>query len=395
MSAPQAPLPDARQLLRTAQNDRNAARESVAALDEDAQLGLVCSAAPRDRMGLLDLMENPERVVARLPEAELCFTVKAVGLESAAWLLDQATSEQIVAAVDLDVWDGPRVQPVMIDAWLAAIASTSDESVLEAFDSLDDELLVQWLRERLFVAQRPSQGDEDWQPPEKSQTLDGQFYFAALREGDDLASIVRVLHVIWQGDYWSYFRLLLGVIHELPTENHEYALRWRQARLQDLGFPTWEDALALYRHLDEKRYADLPEEADALDVASWSLPVYLPQLPEPAQGDYAVFRVIAQLEDEERASAFYAFVAVANGVAVADRMPLSDSETTAKAIAKAARFVDDGLAHLLRAHEIEAVEVLRRVPLAHLFRLGANLSPDEARPNFPSEAEETESEGEL
>lgn len=387
MSAPSPRVPDPRDLLRLARKDREAVRSAVAKLSEETLVALVGSAAPRDRMALLDLLEAPERIVPRLPAAELCFTVKAIGLESAAWLLEHASPEQVVASVDLDVWNGPRPEPALLDAWLAALASTSDEAVMRAVAALDDELLVQWLRERLVVDQKPNQSDDDWAPPEKSQTLDGQFYFAARYDGDDLASIVRTLHVVWNGDYWTYFRLMQGVIHELPTENTEWALRWREARLQDLGFPAWDAALDLYRHLDEKLRDELPDEANALDVSGWALPVFMPQLPVTPDDRALLFQTIARLEDEERAAAFFAFVAVANGIAVADRMALSDTETTPRAIAKAARFIDEGLEHLATTHALDAVEVLRRVPLAHLFRVGANLAPDEARPSFPSDDE--------
>lgn len=379
MSQLSVPPPDAAGVLKLARSDRRAASKALASLSQEGQVALVCSAPVARRSELLDLLPEPERVIPLLPDAELCFTVKAVGLESASWLLEHATPDQIVSAVDLDAWSGHAPLPEKLDAWLAALADTSDEALLHSLGHLDAELLVQWLSGRIAVVQKPS-GVEGWEPPDGTQTLDGQFYFAPLREGDDAASIVRALHVLFAGDYWSYFRLLLGVIHELPIDNQEWALRWRNARLQDLGFPLWDEAMRLYRHLREAERAKLPDDAHPLDVAAWRLPVWLPRLPEPVAGGHAVFRAIARLDDEERAAAFYAFVAVANKVAVADRMELSDAETTPRAIEKAARWIDRGLEHLAREHAISEVEVLRRAPLEHLFCVGANLDPEAAGP---------------
>jgi hypothetical protein len=289
----------------------------------------------------------------------------------------------VVAAIDLDVWHDHAPQPAQLDAWLDALAETSDETLLRAIKHIDAELVVQWLKGRIIVDQKPS-GDEDWQPPEGGQTLDGQFYYVPLRNDDDAAEIRRVMMVLWSGDYWTYFRFMLAVIHELPTENQEWALRWRNARLQDLGFPPWDESMRLYQHLRPDVRARIPEDVRPLDVETWRLPVWLPQLPEIAEGTNLVFRAMAKLDDEERSAAFYAFVAVANAVAVAHHMPLSDTETTPHAIAEAARWIDRGIEYIADAHALEHVEVLRQVPLEHLFRVGANLDPGASRP-APSE----------
>ncbi|MBW2267219.1 MAG: hypothetical protein JRH16_01490 [Deltaproteobacteria bacterium] len=388
--APSVPA-DAAGVLRLLRSDRAAAAEAVAALDTEGQVALICGAPVQQRHTLLDLLPAPERVIALLPEAELCFTVKAIGLESAVWVLDHATPEQVAAAIDLDVWRDHAPHPAQLDAWLDALAETGDESLLRAITHLDAELVVHWLQNRILVAQKPSD-DEDWEPPDGSQTLDGQFHFAQLRSGDDAASIRRALTILWNGDYWTYFRLMLGVIHELPTENQEWALRWRNARLQDLGFPPWDEAMRLYRHLRSHERTRLPADARPLDVETWRLPVWLPQLPESAEGAHLVFRAITKLDAEERTAAFYAFVAVANAVAVADRMPLSDTETTPRAIAKAARWIDRGLEHIADSHGLEHVDVLRRVALEHLFRVGANLDPEAARPPPREDPEEPHSD---
>lgn len=388
--APSVPA-DTAGVLRLLRSDRPAAVKAVAALDAEGQVALVCGAPVQRRSELLELLPEPERVIPLLPEAEFCFTVKAIGLESSIWLLDHATPEQVVAAIDLDVWRDHAPDPMQLDAWLDALAETGDETLLRAITHIDAELVVQWLKNRILVEQKPS-GDEDWQPPRGGQTLDGQFYFVQLRDDDDAAAIRRVLMVLWNGDYWTYFRFMLAVIHELPTENQEWALRWRNARLQDLGFPPWDESMRLYRHLRPDDRARLSEDVRPLDVESWRLPVWLPQLPESAEGANLVFRALAKLDDEERSGAFYAIVAVANAVAVADHMPLSDTETTPRAIAKAARWIDRGIEHIAHAHGLEHVDVLRQVPLEHLFRVGANLDPEASRPPAPDTPEERPSD---
>jgi hypothetical protein len=370
--------PRARSILDLARHDRVAALKRVGELTLEEQVALVCGAPLARRAELLDLLPLPERAIPMIPEAELCFTVKAVGVESAAWLLEYATSEQVVACVDLDAWRGDVPDRATLDTWIDVLAETGSDSLLRSIHALDPELIVLFLKGRIGVSQKPN--DEDWQPPPQAQTLDGQFYFVALAANDDLAAIITLLRTLFERDYWTYFRMMQGVVWELDTENVEWARRWRLARLEDLGFPSWEEAMNIYRYLAPGERAKLPGDAHPLDVTEWHLPVWVPGLPTQRDARQPIFRAIAQLGDDERRASFYALIALANAVAVADRMTLSDAEATPRAIEKTAHFSSLGLAFVAAENGIEPVDVLRRVPLERLFRVGANLDPEAAKP---------------
>jgi hypothetical protein len=369
----------ARRILDLARSDRDAAKQALAGQPIDAQVELVCETPVARRAALLELLAEPERVIPLLPEAELCFTVKAVGLESASWLLEHATPEQLVACLDLDGWEGTLPNQRSLDTWIAALVEAGEEPLLRGLRALDPELLTLFLKGRVEVFLRPN--DDDWQVPVGADTLDGQFFFRALGDGDDTAAIVALLRTLFEHDYWTYFRMLQSVIWELGAETEEWALRWRSGRLEDLGFPPWEEAMSIYRYLPPDQRGALPPGVAPLAPASrWQLPVWIPRLPANADESGLLFRTIAALEDEERRTAFHALVALANKIAVADRLPLSDSESTPRAIEKAARFASAGLEFLASEHALDPIEILRRAPLDRLFRLGANLDPAAAKP---------------
>lgn len=376
-----APLPEreARQLLDLARRDLRAAEDAIAALSAEAQLALVCEAPLAQRSALLGLVPDAGKIVPALPEAEFCFTVKAIGLADAAWLLEHATPEQVIAAVDLDAWSGTELDRATAREWLEALARTSQESQLRALDALDLEVLVLTFASRVGVEQKPND-DEGWSPPPGSQTLEGAFHYWALAEGDDLSDLTTLLRTLFEGAYWTYFRLMQGLLWELVSDTEEYALRWRSGRLEDLGFPPWDEALRIYRFVPPAERALLPDDEQPLDVASWRLPMWMPRLPGAAGSRERIFAAIARLEEDERRAAFYAFVALANKIAVAGRMPLGDADSIPHALAKAARLASEGLAHVARENGLDDVEVLRRASLERLFRVGANLAPESARP---------------
>jgi len=379
MTAPPATSANIQRILDLASKERAAATKAIQGMTLDHQVALVCDTPLSRRAAILELLPVPEAVIPLIPEADLCFTVKAIGIEDAAWLLEHATPEQVVACVDLDGWRGTAADRPALDRWLDTLAMTTDSTFLRSIRALDPELVVLFLKHRIQCFQKPDD-DEGWQPPEGGLTVEGQFYFVAIREGDDLETIVAMLRALFAADYWIYFRMMQGIIHELDIVNEEWALRWRVGRLEDLGFPPWDRAMEIYQFIRRENRTAIPEEATSLDVGEWHLPVWMPSLPASPDQQHLLFRTLAQLEESERRSALYAFIALANKVAVADRMELSDAESTPIAIDKTADFASAGLEFLSTELGLNTADVLRRVPLQRLFSIGANLEPERAYP---------------
>jgi hypothetical protein len=362
---------EGRRVLELARRDRAAATRALEALPVERQVELVCETPVAMRAALLDLLPEPELVIPALPEAELCFTAKAVGLGDAGSILEHASDEQIVACLDLDAWRESVPDRATLDAWLQAFGEAGPETLARAARALDPELLVLGLKSRVEVWLKPN--DDDWVPPAGAHTLEGQFWFRALRDDDDLEEVEALLRSLFDGDYWLYFRLLQGVIWELETETEEWARRWRAGRLQDLGFPEWDEAIRIYGYVRASKRAEIPAAEHVLDVEAWRLPVWLPRLPAEVDARFSLFRAFEKLTDEERRSAFFAFVALANMVAVADRLPLGDAESIPASIEKAASVASRGLEFVAVENGLDPSDVVRRVSLERLFRVGASL----------------------
>ncbi len=374
--------PEARRLLTLARDDRRAAEKELAALRPEEQAAVVSAAPFSIRRQILELLPSPEVVVPLIPEAEFCYTCRAIGPGDASWLLPMASDDQLVACFDLDAWSGFQVDLVRLDEWMAALTSTDDETILRAARALDPEMVVIFLRSHVDVCMKPSPDeDPDWSPPIGSQTLEGQFYFSAKDPKDDLEPVLRLLHALFRGDYWLYFRVIQAVFEELPTENEEWALRWRTGRLEDLGFPSWDTAMRIYGFIRPDRLAEMPERENALGSAEEMLPIWISDLPGLREDERAIFRATRELNAEERSAVFHALVGLANRVAVADRMELGDPESLPAALDKASRFASDGLEFLARENGTSLADTLRRVPLERLFRVGANLDREAALPD--------------
>ena len=99
-------------------------------------------------------------------------------------------------------------------------------------------------------------------PPEEPQ---GTFYPDAGRvlrarrarrarsvdDGPDPArALIRIVDALYRTNKEFARRMLVGAIGELDAELEESAYRWRQARMADLGFADYYEALEVYRELD-------------------------------------------------------------------------------------------------------------------------------------------------
>ena len=368
-----SPAPEARRILDLARKDKAAAQEAVSALPLDAQVAMVCEAPIARRGLLLELFPAPEDVIPLIPDAELCFTVKGVGIDDASWILEYATPKPDRRQRRLGCLVGTRDEsrrPRSVD-----YNACKRKRGKRFYETCEPSIRNSWFdtcaeKSRSTLIPR----DEEWQAPPGAQTLDGQFYTLALQQSDDVAALIRAFRILFRDDYWLYYRLMQGAMWELDSDLEEWALRWRSGRLEDLGFPAWDRAMQIYGYLRPDQRAELPAGPDPLDISDWHTPVWISDLPAAQDSRHLVFRTIAELQDSERQASFYAFIAISNKIAVADRMPLGEPETLPAALERAAEFTSRGLEFLAQENQIGAADVLRKVSLDRLFRVGASLS---------------------
>jgi hypothetical protein len=358
-----------RELAALVRTDLEAARHLLADLPLEEQVGVLCQLPAEQRAKALALAPDPGAVVPRMPELDLCATMVAAGPERSGWLLGHATGPQIVACLDLDAWRDQTVDLDRLDAWLVGLADAGDATLLRALRALDPELLALWARRDVQFFVRAGE-DEDWEPPDDAQTIDGEHHFRANRPDTDLELLLRVLHLLFENDQAIYLALVHDVAASAQAGDEEQALRWRNGRLIDLGFPPREEALAAYAWLDPESGARLPAAPEPVAGQAANLPVDpgRPLLP------YPLFDAIALLSPEERERALIDFMQLSNKVLVAEGLSLGDADAVRQAMARAAELASRGLEAIAERNELDDVAVLRRSTVEHLFRMGASLT---------------------
>ncbi|MBW2232651.1 MAG: hypothetical protein JRG92_20830 [Deltaproteobacteria bacterium] len=362
---------DGAEALRLARSGSAAALERLRDCSPDELAAAVQELPAVRRAEFLELSERVEEIVPLLPETELTSMIRAVGLADAGWLVEFASPEQRIAAVDLDCWKDFRFSPMRLFEWIDAMIEAGPETLAAALDELDPEVWVLAMKEMADFS-IAGMGDA---VRDEFLTEDGSVFYTphSAEHEDRLREILSTALIYSPSHYW---RFVYGAIFEGRQECLEYAARWHAGRLNDLGFPNREYAMNAYRPLR-------PDAMPAIDVkpdpeAAADDHLASSHLPEPVRGT-ALGRALSELS-AERASEILGYVlAVANTLAVADELPLAEPESVATSLTKALRGVERGLVELARARNERPAKLLNEVVPLDLFRIGATVDPDLGR----------------
>ncbi len=222
--------------------------------------------------------------VASLEPLEAYYVVREIGLGQALPVLLELSEEQLEACVDLDCWSRHDFAVDSLDEWLTAFALAGPEALARSFFSLDYVVQLLFLAQTVTVYDPdsdniPPQDNEEDNEPARAMTPDG-FYLLELKTELPLkVHPFTVLDALYQYDLTATHQLLSEVRVELPTQIEEEALRFRNGRMEDIGFVTPDEAATLFSQPATRQ--PLPRPQRPLDNAFSKVPsVYAKPLTE-------------------------------------------------------------------------------------------------------------------
>lgn len=219
------------------------------------------------------------RVVRLLPVQDLYATIAEVGLADSLELVEMLHPRQVQACFDLGVWQhssvGDRVNPVALARWFGALRAANPDRMVQQMRGLDIELISLLFKLYTRVYDLVAEEEPEEVPVLHSVTPDNRYLIAYLLDDDaEYEDLIRALHQFIERmmgvDMLFVLRLAESVRWELPSPLEEEALRWRQARLEDLGFRSADDARILFAPIPPSSVAQLwkKQQADALTPAT-------------------------------------------------------------------------------------------------------------------------------
>lgn len=324
------------------------------------------------------------RVVRQMPVIDLYTTVRDVGVEDCLEVLELMSPAQVQGFLDLDGWRRDRVDPIAMARWVRTFFAANVERAVGQLRGLDIELLTLLVKIHCRVYDITLEEEPEEEVGRHTVTPDGRFLivFGGVGSDDDtLAVIQQFLDRLMARDMLFVLRLCESLRWELPSSLEEEALRWRYARLADLGFLPADDAAAVFAWLDPEKAAatpappsrPLPPSAD--DAVSTDL-TSSPLLPWDLLGDgsQVLSRGIAGLTQTERDRVHHELMLVANRVHAADAADLGDSDALRDTVRHVTATAGIGLAFLAQGHEADLASRLAKTNVQHLFRVGHSLA---------------------
>jgi hypothetical protein len=345
---------------------------------------------------------DPERAIRALPGDEFYYVIHEIGLNDAGDILALARAEQVQAALDFALWERDQILPERLGEWLEAIAEMPPETIGAWVKGLDVELVALLLRKTGRIYDLTQE-----EPPDEAvgtfyPTPDGFFLLdvcgavpdgaaadaQAAGEADgsepppSARAVIRILDGLYRADMNLARRILVGARAELDSELEELAYRWREGRMEDLGFADYYEALEIYRELDpasvrigetvagEARVRPLGER-ESVDAPARAPAALVDRM---SRGASPFSRAVQALTSpDEIAELHFALVALTNRVLAADRITPGDEKAVAASLERMLATLDLGVEFLARGDAAQEVAAVRTVTLTRLFRLGVSL----------------------
>ena len=229
----------------------------------------------------------------------------------------------------------------------------------EKLDALDPELVSLLLRSALRIHDLEEDEDPDLESERFLRTAEGRYIVEFVPDGADYVAVRRLVDDIYERDPFMAGRILSAVRWELESDLEENALRWRDGRLADLGYPTFEEALSWFARPAARGIAraGLPDRPPGFWLASFRSETLL---------DRAAARLPPDAVERFESEA----LAAANAAIVADRVDPSDSDAVRHAVESARTMLELGLESLSGGDVDAASLALASTPLKAVFQRG-------------------------
>jgi hypothetical protein len=287
-------------------------KQSPTPLPLDRWIVALTRARRSQRLSELLNAKDADTRIATAPAPELFFAIKEAGLEDALPVLELCQPEQFQGFLDLGTWhdDAPDFEEA--GRWLSALFAASKSRFYSVIPRLDEEWLLLFLRQYIEVFDSPDEAPDI--PGEDAAVMsspDGQDTLLIKETAGQGALAQAIIDAFFALDPLQGRRILEGIKAELDVTLEEDARRFRRGRLEDLGFLSREEALALYAPRDKnallaaaaQRAKPLPVDAEFLRFAGLPAPYLAPleaggplaELLGSAGAESLVPRVLAEL----------------------------------------------------------------------------------------------------
>ena len=329
----------------------------------------------KERQEFLLSAKNGVAIVRALSSETLLYTLKEIGLHDAVGLLAMAAPEQVRDMLDLDCWRKDRLDDERLTNWLMLLDESGSSKLAEWILHADIELLVLLIQRHFEVVRKVDVEEEPDFDESKYFTFDEQYLLRFRGESEPILYLL--LEQLRTLDYRRYLHALENSLFELESGLEEQAFRWRAARLEDRGYPRYEEAQALFRFLPPDSIPLQPYQrpSDTLHLAAGDDAITPPDhalalLAEPTS---FFSQTLASLPRRTIAQIGQELAYLTNNIVTAEARDTGEVSEIRRCVSMAHDYVNIGLAYVAREDETVARDLLQTTQIRPFFQTGWGL----------------------
>lgn len=333
----------------------------------------VARASGMKKLDWIFSLPSVDGFVKSLAPQELYRWMRDIGKEDAYPLLEFAEPEQLQALIDIDAWTRRELSVPRLLEWLDLALAVDSDTGGKLLTSQDDATL-EWLFTG-DVQVLPADTDVNTIPDELAffTTPDFMYVVTVPHEHPLEERMPQLLKLLWSADTDRARLLFQQAQFELHESTADEAERFRTARLNDLGFEPYDEAIAVFEvievgKLKEALAADLAPAVDPIpaSVEQVAFPLSLADAKAPE----LLSQAVASLGERDRNEFARGFAYLANKVFMAETGDLSRLDDLPEYARYAAALTNLGLSYLCNEDPELASQVLVKVSPELLFKAG-------------------------
>ena len=318
----------------------------------------------KEKMDLILADPEAKKLTSALEPQEFFWLMKEIGEADALELLRIASAEQCVFILDMELWDGWTFSEEKACHWLAHFMEGGEPRIHELLKHVDYEILQLLLGRELVVGGGIGDHSNDEERlADYDHTFDGVFMIT-FKNPKHSQLIGTFLSMLVKLDNPLYTALMEGIKGDVDLELEEQCQRFRNGRLQDLGFPPYEESLSIYSRVnpDDFRLSGGKVHSPAGEGGE-----LMPVIPDR---DTLFFRALAIADQPTLLQEFNYLV---NTALVAEGNAFHEPESMLGVLHRACGYVNIALEKLASGDEQKAAKILVDEELKRLFQLGFSL----------------------
>ncbi len=329
-------------------------RKEILAQDSETALDMILDAP------------SPAGLVQSFPDEDLYYLLNHIGGADFLPALALATSSQWEYIMDMEVWDGDRMDTPMMTQALGLLYKADPQRLLRWIITEKPGFFEHYLYNNMAVVVR----EHDELPPEDHTdyvTIDDKFYFRFPRvkhrddpqgeapeenqddgetdEAEASAELIeQMVKKVAEMDLSVFHGLLLETVSILPAEVEEEEFRLKNVRLAEKGFLPRHEAVGIYQPTPVENLRQRPETTGPTEET------FDPEHPLPPQcfsqhikGENRFIKALAHVRPDLKLQLESELAALVNKVISADQVKIRDKKILEEVLAQTTAYLSLGM----------------------------------------------------